>query len=111
MLLFGFARDIRNRKGDDEWQISPEQLEQMEQSIDRERKGIIATADFVVVEELHRELIERIRKYHPNTDITMIEKAYHTPIQRTRGSAVSRASLTSSIRFAKLPSSWQIWNG
>ena len=54
-----------------------EQLEQMEQSIDRERKGIIATADFVEPEELHRELIERIRKYHPNTDITMIEKAYH----------------------------------
>ena len=52
-----------------------EQLEQMEQSIDRERKGIIATADFVEPEELHRELIERIRKYHPNTDITMIEKA------------------------------------
>ena len=54
-----------------------EQLEQMEQSIDQERKGIIATADFVEPEELHRELIERIRKYHPNTDITMIEKAYH----------------------------------
>ena len=32
-----------------------EQLEQMEQSIDRERKGIIATADFVEPEELHRE--------------------------------------------------------
>ena len=54
-----------------------EQLEQMEQSIDQERKGIIATTDFVEPEELHRELIERIRKYHPNTDITMIEKAYH----------------------------------
>ena len=33
-----------------------EQLEQMEQSIDRERKGIIATADFVEPEELHRRL-------------------------------------------------------
>lgn len=85
-----------------------EQLEQMEQRIDRERKGIIATADFVEPEELHRELIERIRKYHPNTDITMIERHITLPIQRMRGSAVSRASLISSIRFA-LPSSWQIW--
>ena len=53
-----------------------EELEQLERKIDRERKGIIATEDFVEPEELHRELIARIRKYHPNTDISMIEKAY-----------------------------------
>lgn len=28
-------------------------------------------------EELYQTLIERIRKYHPSTDISMIEKAYH----------------------------------
>ena len=53
-----------------------EELEQLERNIDRERKGIIATEDFVKPEVLHRELIARIRKYHPNTDISMIEKAY-----------------------------------
>ena len=28
-------------------------------------------------EELYQILIDRIRKYHPSEDVTMIEKAYH----------------------------------
>ncbi len=32
--------------------------------------------EFVTPEELYRELINRVRKYHPSDDITMIEKAY-----------------------------------
>ncbi len=56
--------------------ISVEELEKLERSIEKGRKGVIETSDFVEPEELHRELIERIRKYHPNADITMVEKAY-----------------------------------
>ena len=35
-----------------------------------------APADFTSPDELYKELIQRIKKYHPSTDISMIEKAY-----------------------------------
>ncbi len=34
--------------------------------------------EFVNPEELYRELIQRVQKYHPSDDISMIEKAYRT---------------------------------
>ncbi len=34
--------------------------------------------EFVNPEELNRELIQRVQKYHPSDDISMIEKAYRT---------------------------------
>ena len=41
--------------------------------IDRE---LSTPKDFTPPEELYQTLIEKVREYHPNTDITMIEKAY-----------------------------------
>ena len=41
-----------------------------------EEKPIIRTQDFDTPEEIYDKLIERIRKYHPSDDITIIEKAY-----------------------------------
>lgn len=38
---------------------------------------INAPADFTAPEILYQELIDKIRSYHPSTDISMIEKAYH----------------------------------
>ena len=35
-----------------------------------------APADFTSPEELYQELVNRIRRYHPSDDISMIEKAY-----------------------------------
>ena len=35
-----------------------------------------APADFTSPEVLYQELISSVRKYHPSTDISMIEKAY-----------------------------------
>ena len=32
--------------------------------------------EFVSPEQLYQDLIERVRKYHPSDDISMIEKAY-----------------------------------
>ena len=46
---------------------------------------MIQTEDFVSPEELYDELITRIRKYHPNTDISMIEKAYHVARKAHKG--------------------------
>lgn len=33
--------------------------------------------EFISPEQLYHDLIERVRKYHPSDDISMIEKAYH----------------------------------
>lgn len=38
---------------------------------------IAAPADFTAPEVLFKELIEKIRSYHPSADISLIEKAYH----------------------------------
>lgn len=38
---------------------------------------IAKPADFTAPEILYKELIEKIRSYHPSADISMVEKAYH----------------------------------
>ena len=35
-----------------------------------------APADFTEPEELYKELLASIRRYHPSDDLTLIEKAY-----------------------------------
>jgi len=43
-----------------------------------EEKDVLATpADFTPPEELYKELIRKIRLYHPSDDFSLIEKAYH----------------------------------
>jgi len=39
--------------------------------------ALATPADFTAPEILYKELIQKILKYHPSTDITMIEKAYN----------------------------------
>ncbi len=39
-------------------------------------KELSTPKDFTPPEELYKTLIDEVRKYHPNTDISMIEKAY-----------------------------------
>ena len=39
---------------------------------------IEAIQEFQSPEQLYRDLILRVRKYHPSDDISLIEKAYHT---------------------------------
>ena len=51
------------------------ELEKME-SVRKADAAIKATHDFTSPVELYQELITSVRKYHPSTDITMIEKAY-----------------------------------
>ncbi len=40
--------------------------------------------DFVAPEELYRELTERVRRYHPSDDISLIEKAYRVASEAHR---------------------------
>ncbi len=65
--------------------LSAEELEQMIQNMNLSKSGVIGTQDFVEPSELYDELIRRIHKYHPNTDITMIEKAYHIADEAHKG--------------------------
>ena len=51
------------------------ELEKME-SVRKADAAIKATHDFTSPEELYQDLISSVVKYHPSTDITMIEKAY-----------------------------------
>ena len=56
--------------------LSSKEFEQLEAKISKPNRAVISTHDFVDEEDLHRELFERIRKYHPSDDLSMIEKAY-----------------------------------
>ena len=44
--------------------------------IDESKDEVIQTKDFTSPEDLYYQLIARVRKYHPSTDISQIEKAY-----------------------------------
>ena len=41
--------------------------------------------EFQTPEQLYEELILRVRKYHPSTDISLIEKAYQVASQAHKG--------------------------
>ena len=44
--------------------------------IDDDQDEVVHTQDFTAPEDLFKQLIARIKKYHPSTDISQIEKAY-----------------------------------
>ena len=43
-------------------------------------EGIVKMEDFTSPDELYQELVQRVTKYHPSADISMIEK--HTRWQK-----------------------------
>lgn len=56
--------------------VTSKDFEQLEEKISKPNRSVVATHDFEDPEELYKELIEKVRKYHPNGDISIIEKAY-----------------------------------
>lgn len=50
--------------------------EELEQKLKEERDSIKPTKEFESPEKLYDELIASVKKYHPSTDISLIEKAY-----------------------------------
>nr|WP_294667317.1 bifunctional (p)ppGpp synthetase/guanosine-3',5'-bis(diphosphate) 3'-pyrophosphohydrolase [uncultured Blautia sp.] len=58
-------------------EISKEDMEKLE-SVKKADAAVKAMHDFTSPEVLYNELIASIKKYHPSTDITMIQKAYET---------------------------------
>lgn len=65
--------------------ISAKQIKEIEEDLEKENEGLVQTEDFVEPEKLYDELIDRIHKYHPNADISMIEKAYHVARDAHKG--------------------------
>ena len=57
--------------------------------------AVKSMSDFTSPEELYQELISSVKKYHPSTDITMIQKAYqvakeaHKDQKRKSGNPIS----------------------
>ena len=56
--------------------IRSKEFEKIEADMSRPNRNVVATSDFSDPEDLYQDLINRIRKYHPNADISMVEKAY-----------------------------------
>ena len=53
-------------------------MEERQQEIEAVEASVKCMKDFTSPEQLYDELIRSIRKYHPSTDISMIEKAFIT---------------------------------
>ncbi len=53
-----------------------ERIDELEEKIGVRKNKIRKFPDFVEEEDLYRELIKSIYKYHPSTDIALVEKAY-----------------------------------
>lgn len=56
--------------------ISVKEIEEMEKDLISKSDNIRTMKEFVSPESLYEELIASVRKYHPSTDISLIEKAY-----------------------------------
>ena len=65
----------------DEMQVEKEKLE----SVKRADAAVKTMHDFTSPEVLYKELINNVLKYHPSTDISMIEKAYKVASEAHEG--------------------------
>ena len=60
--------------------------------------AVKAPEDYQDPEQLYQALIERVRKYHPSADISLIEKAYKSKMKHITDRCANQASRISSIR-------------
>ncbi len=87
---------------------SREQLEKLEKELQIGSNAIKRVKEFASPEDLFQELINSIRKYHPSTDISQIEKAYkiayaaHEGQMRKSGEAYIIHPLSVAIILAEL---------
>ncbi len=65
--------------------ISVKEIEEMEKALISKSDNIKTMKEFVSPESLYEELIASVRKYHPSTDISLIEKAYRTAYEAHEG--------------------------
>ena len=65
--------------------LEVEKMPEMNRDLDPETQPIVEVRDFVQPETLYDQLLQSIRKYHPSTDVSMVEKAYHIADQAHKG--------------------------
>ena len=65
--------------------ISTEELERIEQEFHSGPGNIKTTKEFAKPEDLYKDLIASIKKYHPSADISLIEKAYKVAYKAHEG--------------------------
>ena len=65
--------------------ISVEEIEELEKGIISDSDNIKSMKEFVSPESLYEELIDSVHKYHPSTDISLIEKAYKIAYEAHKG--------------------------
>ena len=89
--------------------ISTEELERIEREYHSGSDNIKPIQEFSKPEDLYDELIASIRKYHPSTDITLIEKAYHVAFEAHKGQ-VRKSGEAYIIHPLCVAIIWQSWN-
>ena len=89
-------------------EVSREEQEKLE-SVKKADAAVKSMHDFTSPEVLYNELITSIRKYHPSTDITLIQKAMRQQEKLTRIRSVNPENHISFIPYVS-QLSWQIWN-
>ena len=65
--------------------ITAEELEKLEQEFRAVTCNIKESKEFVNPEELFKELLDGIRKYHPSADLSLVEKAYKVAYNAHKG--------------------------
>ena len=63
-------------KNTEKQNIEIQKEEEKRESVRKEDAAVKPMHDFTSPEVLYQELIKSVKKYHPSTDISMIEKAY-----------------------------------
>ena len=58
-------------------EIKKEELHVTETLLTSSEQELYMPRDFTSPEELYRELVQLVLKYHPSDDLSMIEKAYN----------------------------------
>lgn len=80
-----------------------------QQNMEMQNDHIKPTKEFVSPESLYEELIAGVRRYHPSTDISLIEKAYKIADEAHKGQVRKSGRLISFI-----PCAWRLflrnWN-
>lgn len=64
--------------------ITTEELEELENEVVSKDDNIKTMQEFVSPESLYQELIASVKKYHPSTDISLIERHIRQRIRHIR---------------------------
>ena len=66
--------------------------------IDDDQDEVVHTQDFTAPEDLFKQLIARIKKYHPSTDISQMKRRIKSQIWHIKDSFANPGSRILSIR-------------